>query len=35
MPRYWYFLFALAVLTPLYFLLGRPRKRRQGSSWKG
>ena len=34
-PPFWYALAALLVLTPLYFLLTRPRKKRSDSKWKG
>ena len=34
-PAYWYILAALLVITPLYFLSTRPRKRRHDASWKG
>jgi hypothetical protein len=34
-PSYWYWIFAGVLLTPLYFLLTGPRKRRIGSRWKG
>jgi hypothetical protein len=34
-PDYWYFLFAVVLLTPLYFLLAPPRKRKARARWKG
>ncbi len=34
-PAYWYALAAVLVITPLYFLLTRPRKKRSDSKWKG
>jgi hypothetical protein len=34
-PAFWYVLAALAILTPLYFLFTRPRKRKRSASWKG
>ncbi len=34
-PPYWYVLAAVLIITPLYFLLSRPRKKRADSKWKG
>ena len=34
-PPYWYALAAVLILTPVYFLLSRPRKKRADSKWKG
>ena len=34
-PPYWYALAAVLIITPLYFLLSRPRKKRADSKWKG
>ncbi len=34
-PPFWYALAAVLIITPLYFLLSRPRKKRADSKWKG
>ncbi len=34
-PPYWYALATVLIITPLYFLLSRPRKKRGDSKWKG
>jgi len=34
-PAYWYGLAVLLVVTPTYFLLTRPRKKKHTSKWKG
>jgi hypothetical protein len=34
-PRYWYVIAAVALVTAALILLARPRKRRRGSRWKG
>ncbi len=34
-PAYWYVLAAILVVTPAYFLLTRPRKKRNDSRWRG
>lgn len=34
-PPYWYAIAAVLIITPLYFLLSRPRRKRMESKWKG
>ena len=34
-PGHWYLILVIVIATPLYFLLGKPRKRKQSSRWKG